>query len=81
MVIEVPDADLRGVDVTPELAKLEMAVGLYRDRRVTLGQGARITGLSSPAFLKEVGSRGVTVNYDVEEFRKDLLTLDKFHQK
>ena len=75
MQVELPDAALEGTGLTPELAKLEIAVALYRDRKVSMGKAARIAGLPRLAFQNELGGRGVTIDYGVEDFRADLETL------
>lgn len=77
MIVDLPDSEIKGTGLTSELAKVELAVALYRDRKVTLGRGASLAGLSTPAFLQEVGRRGVTVNYDIEDLEQDLATLSK----
>ena len=38
MKIDLPDAALEGAGMTPELAKLEVAVAPYRDRKVSMGR-------------------------------------------
>jgi predicted HTH domain antitoxin len=75
MQVELPDAALEGTGMTPELAKLEVAVALYRDRKVSMGRAARLAGLPRPQFQHELGKRGVTVDYDVEDLHADLKTL------
>lgn len=77
MQVELPDAALEGTGMTPELAKLEVAVALYRDRKVSMGRAARLAGMPRPMFQHELGKRGVTVDYDVEDFEQDLKTLEK----
>jgi predicted HTH domain antitoxin len=77
MIVELPDAAIEGTGMTPELAKLEVAVGLYRDRKVSMGRAARIAGIPRPLFQRELGKRGVTVNYDVQDFEEDLLAIGK----
>ena len=77
MIVELPDAALEGTGMTPELAKLEVAIGLYRDRKVSMGRAARIAGIPRPLFQRELGKRGVTVNYDVQDFEEDLLAIGK----
>lgn len=71
----ISDELLQGVKLSPEQARLDLAVGLYADRRATLGQAARIAGISQPAFMRELGRRRVPMNYDVAEFEADLHTL------
>ena len=66
--------------MTTELAKLEVVVALYRDRKISMGRAARIAGLPRPAFQLELGKRGVTVDYDVRDFEEDLVAIEKlFH--
>ena len=77
MQVELPDAALKGTGMTPELAKLEVAVALYRDRKVSMGRVACLVGMPRPQFQYELGKRGVTVDYDVEDFEQDLRTLGK----
>jgi predicted HTH domain antitoxin len=77
MVIEVPDKAAEGIGLSPELARLEMALGLFRDEKATLEQAARVAGLSVPLFMRELGKRQITLHYDVQDFEKDLSVLDK----
>ena len=77
MVIEVPDKAAKGIGLSPELARLEMALGLFRDEKATLEQAARVAGLSVPLFMKELGKRQITLHYDVQDFEKDLKILHK----
>jgi predicted HTH domain antitoxin len=77
MKVELPDAALEGTGMTPEIAKLEVAVALYRDRKISMGRAARIAGLQRPQFQVELGKRGVTVDYDVRDFEDDLVAIQK----
>lgn len=76
MIVELPDAEIRDTGLTASLAKIELAVALYRDRKVSLGHGARIAHLPTPEFLQEVGRRNIAVNYDLEEFDRDLREIE-----
>lgn len=78
MKLEIPDDVLQGTGMTPALARLEIAVALYRDRKVSMGRAARLAGVPRPQFQHELGKRGVTVDYDVEDYEQDLKTLAKF---
>jgi predicted HTH domain antitoxin len=57
---------------TPEDLKLHLALGMFLDRRVTLGQGAAIAGVSQSAFLHELGSRRIPVHYDEADAATDI---------
>jgi predicted HTH domain antitoxin len=52
--------------------KLHLALGLFMDNRVTLGQGAAVAGLSQSEFLHELGARRIPVHYDEAEARADV---------
>jgi len=73
--VELPDAALEGTGITPEWAKLELAVALYRDRRADMGRAAKIAGMSRLRFQHELGKRGVTIDFDVEDLHADIETL------
>ncbi len=81
MVIDVQDEVLRGLQLTEEQALLDLAIGLFTDRRVTLGRGAQIARLTQSDFQRELGRRGIALHYDVEDFRADMLTLAERHEK
>lgn len=76
MLIAIHDDALRGLDLTEDQVRLDLALGLFIDQRVTLGRGAEIAKMTQSDFLKELGCRGIPVHYDVEDFRADLRTLE-----
>jgi predicted HTH domain antitoxin len=58
-------------------AALHLAIGLYVDNRVTLGQGAAVAGISTSGFLSELGTRRIPIHYDVEDALADIATVAK----
>lgn len=75
MQIELPPDIERSL--TQEDAALHLALGLFADNRITLGQGAAIARLSVPAFLAELGKRRISVHYQVEDAIADVETVAK----
>jgi predicted HTH domain antitoxin len=75
MEIRVPDELVRGIDMPREQWLLDLAIGLFVDRRVTLGKGAEIAEISKPAFLDALGRLQIPVNYDVADLESDLRTI------
>lgn len=75
MKIELGDDVLGGISLTPDQARLELAVGLFAGRRATLGRAARIAGLPQTDFLKELGRREIPIHYDPDDFEADLKTI------
>ena len=67
--------------ISREEAALHLAVGLFADEKVTLGQGAEIAGLSQPAFLQELGKRKIPVHYGIKELEQDIAAVAKMTGK
>ena len=64
MTIEVQDEALRGLKLTQPQALLDFAVGLFTERRVTLGRAAAVAQVSQLVFQKELARRGIPLHYD-----------------
>ena len=75
MTIEVEDEALRGLNLTQPQALLDLAVGLFTERRVTLGRAAAVARMAQLDFQRELARRGLPVHYDVEDLQADLQTL------
>ena len=54
---------------------MEIAVLLFETGRLTLGQGARLAGMTQPDFQHLLGKRQIPLHYDIEDFGKDVETL------
>ncbi len=81
MTIEVPDQDIGSLRLTPQQARVELAVGLYVGRQVSLGRAARIASVSYPAFLREIGLRGICIHYTIEDAEHDMRMADELGRK
>ncbi len=81
MLIDLQDEALRGLGLTEDQALLDLAIGLFTERRVTLGRAAEIARLSQSDFQSELGRREIPIHYDVEDFRADLRTLAALRAK
>ncbi len=75
MSVSLP-AEIEG-RFTPEELKLHLALGLFLDDRVTLGQGAAVAGLSQTNFLYELGKRRIPIHYDVAEALADVAIVER----
>ncbi len=58
----------------PEL-KLEIAALLYRRERLTLGQAARLAGISQVKMRLTLAAQGITPNYGVDDFADDMKVI------
>ena len=71
----IPKEVLANIHMSRDEMLIELAIHLYDIRRLTMGQAKRLAGLDQISFQLEMSRRNVFLNYDVEEFRKDLETL------
>ena len=75
MQIAFPDELIQGLDLTPENARFDLAIGLYAERRVTLGRAAGMAGMTQPNFLRKLGELRIPMHYDLAELEEDLLVV------
>ena len=80
-MIELPDKEIESLHLTQRQARLELAVGLYAGRELTLGRAARIAGTTYAAFMQELGRRGLCVNYTEQDALDDINQLRRRSRK
>lgn len=81
MLIEIQDEALRGLELTETQALLDLAVGLFTERRITLGRAAEIARQTQLDFQRELSRRGIPIHYDIEDLQSDLATLAALREK
>ena len=81
MNFEIQDDALGSVSLTPDQARLELAVGLFAGRRVSLGRAARVSGIPQTDFLRELGRREIPIHYDPDDFEADLKTIAALNER
>ena len=78
MQLTIPDDQIEGIALTEHNTLFVLALGLYVDQQATLGQAARLAGLSRPAFIDALGERQIPIHYDEADLDADLRTLEQF---
>ncbi|NBC19366.1 MAG: UPF0175 family protein [Bacteroidetes bacterium] len=73
----IPEEVLQAAHLTPEELKRELAVLLFAQRRLTLGQACRLADMPRLPFQHLLASRGIGPQYDVEDLEEDVETLRK----
>jgi predicted HTH domain antitoxin len=61
--------------MTPEELKCELA-SLFQRGKLSFGKAREMTGMTVWAFQQMLGSRGVPVHYDMEDYEEDLATIE-----
>ena len=62
-------------ELTPPRAALHLAIGLFTAEEATLGQAAKVAGLSQLKFMQELGRRRIPIHYGLKEFAEDLVSI------
>ncbi|KJH73370.1 UPF0175 family protein [Aliterella atlantica] len=75
MSIAIPDDIVKATKMTEDELKLEIAIMLYSQQKISSGKVRAWTGLTVLQFQKELAKRGLCINYDVEDFQSDVKTL------
>ena len=60
--------------------KKELAILLFQQERLTLGQASKLAGVGQLEFQAMIADRRITIHYGVEEFREDTATLRRLGQ-
>ena len=55
--------------------KQELALTLFQQERLTLGEASELAGMSQREFQLLLAERRIPVHYGIEEFEEDLATL------
>jgi len=77
MSLVIPDDVLRAANMSAVELRQEIAVLLFQQDKLTLGQASTFAGMSQLEFQRLLASRRIPVHYDVREFMDDLDTLRK----
>jgi predicted HTH domain antitoxin len=72
--LTIPDDILEAAGLTEADRLIGLAVHLYAERRVTIGQALRISRLSRVDFEKELARRDISL-YSVEDLNRDVEAL------
>ena len=75
MSVVIPDDILQAAKMTEAELKLEIAIMLYKQEKISSGKARAWTGLTVIEFQRELANHGLCINYDVEDFQSDLNTL------
>ena len=70
MQLELPDHLVASVN--PRDVLLDLAMGMYAAKHLTLGQAAELCSVSQGELQRELGRRQIAVHYDLDDLAQDL---------
>jgi predicted HTH domain antitoxin len=74
-VLEISQDILDTARLTVDELKVELAVYLYTQDRLSIGKARELAGMSLWAFRQLLASRRIPPHYDVTELEEDVATL------
>ncbi len=75
LTLEVPQDILDSARLTISELKVEMAVYLYAQGRLSIGKARELAGMTLWEFRQLVASRRISPHYDVADLDEDVATL------
>jgi predicted HTH domain antitoxin len=73
--VEVPQDILDSARLTVSELKVEMAVFLYAQGRLSIGKARELAGMALWEFRQLLASRGIPPHYDEADLDEDVATL------
>ena len=74
---EIPREILHASRLTAEELRRELALHLFEQDKLSLGKARELAEMSVWDFQQLLGSRGISVHYDVESYENDRETLSE----
>ena len=72
MIIEIPDQIINQSGLSAEEIMLKVALVLFQEEKLTLGQASRFAGLHQYEFQKELAARNLPIHYGEADYKNDL---------
>jgi predicted HTH domain antitoxin len=73
--LEIPEEILHSARLTVPEVKVELAVHLYEQGRLSIGKARELAGLSLWQFRQLLGARGIAPHFGTDDLKEDLETL------
>ncbi len=73
-VIEIPLHLLQAARATPDELRVELAIQLYQQRRLSIGHARELADMSLWAFRQLLAGRRISPHYDVVDLDADMRT-------
>jgi len=72
MVFTIPDPILEQSGVSPSEILLKVAILLFQEERITIGQASKLADMHRIEFQMELSKRNIPVHYGSDDYQNDL---------
>lgn len=76
MSLNISDEFLNTAKISATELKLEIAIILFQQEKITLGTASQFAGMNQLEFQRILGSRQIPIHYGIEDLHQDLQTLE-----
>ena len=73
--IEIPKEIVHIARMTPQELRQELAIHLFQQGKLSFGKAREMAEMTAWAFQQLLGTRGIAIHYDVQDYEQDLATL------
>ncbi len=80
IAIEIPREIIHATRMTPEELRRELAIYLFQQGKLSFGKAREMAGMTGWTFQQLLGSRGIPIHYDLEDYEADRSTLKEIGQ-
>jgi predicted HTH domain antitoxin len=74
-ILEIPQEILDSARITVDDLKVEIAIYLYAQNRLSIGKARELAGMSLWEFRQLLASRKISPHFDVTDLEDDIATL------
>jgi predicted HTH domain antitoxin len=73
--IEIPRDIIHATRLTPQELRRELAVYLFQQGKLSFGKAREMAEMTVWSFQQLLGSRGILIHYNIEDYDEDLSSL------
>jgi predicted HTH domain antitoxin len=73
--LEIPKELSQATRLSADELRREIALHLFEEQKLSFGKARELAQMPPWEFLQLLGSRGICLHYDIEEYEEDLKTL------
>jgi predicted HTH domain antitoxin len=74
-VIEIPQDVFDSAKLTKDQMRIELALTLYSQKRLSIGKSRELAGLTLWEFRQYLGQRRIQAHYDIADLKEDIHVL------
>lgn len=81
MSVVISDEMLRAAQFDEAEFRVELAIWLYQQQRLSLGQAIEWSGVDRLEFQRRLRERGIPIHYDESDLQRDVETIAKLRTR